>query len=251
METPPARGAAFFDFDRTLLHGDAGVIFGMTLADWGYAQGRDLRGREFLRHHARTSATLAGKLATGITYKALGAVGLLKRSRLVELSYRFLAGLPAGEMSARMKQVWNERLRERIYPDMARILDDHRKAGRRIVIVTTGLRELVEHARETLGGDVEVIGAEMLSTDGVWQGRVQGPLYGVHKAVAVRAWAERNGIDLAESWAYSDHWSDLAFLSVVGHPVAVNPQLRLALHARKKGWSVVYVLPPSRPEAKK
>lgn len=245
METPPARGAAFFDFDKTLLHGDAGVIFGLTLGGWGYAQGRHLRGRALAGHHARTSAAIVAKFARGMAYRGLSAVGLMKRSRLVELSYRFMEGLPAAEMTARMKQVWNEKLRERLYPQMIETIDGHRKAGRRIVIVTTGLRELVEHARDALGHDVEVIGAEMLSTDGVWQGRVQGPLYGAHKAAAVREWAARNGVDLAQSWAYSDHYSDVAFLSAVGHPVAVNPRLRLALHARKKGWRVVYVLPPA------
>lgn len=251
MEAPAAppsatgpRSAAFFDFDRTLLHGDAGVIFGWTLVDYNFGRGKDLPPKERGRHKRQMSLQMAGILSKGIAYKGLHAVGLLKRSRLVELTYRFLEGLPAHEMSARMERVWNEKLQERLYPRMKEMLEEHRKAGRRIVIVTTGLRELVEHSRKALGEDVEVIGVEMRADEGRWLGTVEGPLYGVHKAAAVASYAARNGIDLSQSYAYSDHFSDVAFLSCVGHPVAVNPDLRLRLYARKKGWRVLNVLPP-------
>jgi phosphoserine phosphatase len=53
-------------------------------------------------------------------------------------------------------------------------------------------------------------------------------------------------VDLAGSYAYSDHISDAAFLALVGHPVAVNPSLRLRLLARKRGWDVIHALPPAR-----
>lgn len=244
--TAPAgpRSAAFFDFDKTLLHGDAGVIFGWTLADYSYDRGKDLPPKERDRHNRQVRLQIARLVSKGMTYKALHAVGAMKRSTLIELTYRFLEGLPAAEMSARMERVWNEKLRERLYPEMLNVIETHRKAGRRIVIVTTGLRELVEHSRKVLGEDVEVIGVTMRAHDGVWQGLVDGPLYGVHKAAAVAEYAGKNGIDLAESWAYSDHYSDAAFLACVGHPVAVNPQLRLRLLARKRGWQILNVLPP-------
>ena len=245
---PPATGprsAAFFDFDRTLLHGDAGVIFGWTLVDYGFGQGKDLPPKARKRHNRQFGLQMAGILGKGLAYKGLHAIGVMKRSRLVELTYRFLAGLPAHEMSARMERVWNEKLRERLYPRMMEVIEEHRKAGRRIVIVTTGLRELVEHSKRALGEDVEVIGVEMRADEGMWLGHVEGPLYGVHKAAAVAAYAARNGIDLSQSWAYSDHFSDTAFLACVGHPVAVNPDFRLRLYAKKKGWQIIQVLPPS------
>lgn len=241
------RSAAFFDFDQTLLHGDAGVIFGQTLAEWGYDQGRKIADPwKQAAHHARVSTAITRIVGTAIAYRALHGVGLLKRSRFVELSYRFLEGFPAGEMSARMERVWNEKLEELLYPEMREVLERHRKEGRRIVIVTTGLRELVEHSKRALGDDIDIVGVEMLRDEkDNWLGRVTGPLYGVHKAEAVRKYAETHGIDLAASFAYSDHFSDVAFLATVGHPVAVNPQLRLALHARKKGWRIMRVLPPT------
>lgn len=239
-----ARAAAFFDFDKTLLHGDAGVIFGWTLGGWALAKGRDLPPSERRRYNAVVAGHIARTVGTGLAWRTLNAVGILKRSELVERSYRFLEGFPAAEMTERMARVWNEKLEERLYPAMRAVLDRHRREGRRIVIVTTGLRELVEHSRKVLGEDVDVIGAEMRHKDGVWEGTVEGPLYGVHKAEAVRAYAAKHDVDLAASYAYSDHFSDAAFLEAVGHPVCVNPSLRLQMLARRKGWQVLWVLPP-------
>ena len=248
--TPPRLAAAFFDFDHTLLDGDAGVIFGWTLAEWGYSKGVHLQGKERRRHVVATTAHVAATVGKGVVYRSLNAVGLLKRSRLLELTYAFMKDLPAEEMSRRMERVWNERLERRLYPEMKRVLAEHREAGRRIVIVTTGLRELVEHSKKALGADIDVIGVEMHAKDGVWLGSVEGPLYGVQKAEAVRQWALDHGIDLAQSWAYSDHYSDAAFLALAGHPVVVNPTMRMRMHARKKGWPVLSVVRAAESEGR-
>jgi HAD superfamily hydrolase (TIGR01490 family) len=243
----PPRAAAFFDFDKTLLHGDAGVIFGWALLDWMWEQAArfPMGSAERRRYERSVQLNAARIIAKGAAWRSLNVIGLLKRSRMVELSYTFLEGFAADEMSREMEKAWNERIQERLYPRMREVLTEHRKAGRRIVIVTTGLQELVGHAKKVLGEDIEVMGVKMqLSEDGHYLGRVVGPLYGEHKAAAVREWAAKNGVDLAESYAYSDHVSDVAFLAAVGHPVCVNPTLRLQMHARKKGWPVLWVMPP-------
>ena len=240
--------AAFFDFDHTLLHGDAGVIFARTLLEWGFERGEALKGPERRKHYVATSAQIAGNVGKGMFYRGLNAVGIMKRSELIERLYRMLKDMPAEEMSRRMERAWNQRIRQRLYPAMVTLLNEHRAAGRRIVIVTTGMRELVLHAKKALGEDIEVMGVEMHAKDGLWLGSVEGPLYGVHKADAVRAWAVQHNVDLAQSYAYSDHYSDAAFLALVGHPVAVNPDLRLRLLARKRGWRTMNVMPPRRGE---
>ena len=50
--------------------------------------------------------------------------------------------------------------------------------------------------------------------------------------------AERDGIDLAASYAYSDSITDEPMLAAVGHPVAVNPDRALARVAAERGWEV-------------
>ncbi|MEK7310504.1 MAG: hypothetical protein AAB382_00915 [Chloroflexota bacterium] len=46
-------------------------------------------------------------------------------------------------------------------------------------------------------------------------------------------------IDLTASYAYADSYSDLGLFEMVGHPVAVYPDKKLADLAREKGWRVV------------
>ena len=48
--------------------------------------------------------------------------------------------------------------------------------------------------------------------------------------------ADEYGHDLRESIAYADSASDLPMLEAVGFPVAVNPEVRLASIARRRGW---------------
>ena len=76
--------------------------------------------------------------------------------------------------------------------------------------------------------------------NGVYTGLLDGPFcYGEGKAEAISALAAERGIDLAESWSYSDSMSDLPMMELVGHAVAVNPDSELASLARRRGWPVV------------
>jgi phosphoserine phosphatase len=84
------------------------------------------------------------------------------------------------------------------------------------------------------------VGSVAEVVDGHYTGRASGPFtYREGKAEAIRELAEREGIDLAASWAYSDSESDLPMLRLVGHPVAVNPDATLARVAREEGWEVL------------
>ena len=84
------------------------------------------------------------------------------------------------------------------------------------------------------------VGSVFETVDGHYTGRPGGPFtYREGKAQAIRELAEREDIDLAASWAYSDSESDLPMLRAVGHPVAVNPDAALARIARQEGWEVL------------
>jgi len=54
----------------------------------------------------------------------------------------------------------------------------------------------------------------------------------------VRSLAERRGIDLGGSYAYTDSIADLPMLEAVGHPVAVNPDKELRKQAEERGWDI-------------
>ena len=75
--------------------------------------------------------------------------------------------------------------------------------------------------------------------DGVYTGRLVGDmLHGEGKAIAVRALAESEGLDLERCYAYSDSSNDLPMLSLVGDACAINPDARLRHHARQQGWRI-------------
>jgi phosphoserine phosphatase len=75
--------------------------------------------------------------------------------------------------------------------------------------------------------------------DGVYTGRLVGEmLHGPAKAEAVKALAEREGLDLSRCAAYSDSYNDLPLLSLVGDPCVINPDAKLRDHARAEGWRI-------------
>src|SRR3954453_20775280 len=76
--------------------------------------------------------------------------------------------------------------------------------------------------------------------DGLFTGELGGAfMYGEGKVEAISRFADEHGIDLDESFAYSDSASDLPMLRAVGHPVVVNPDEELARIAREQGWRVM------------
>jgi HAD superfamily hydrolase (TIGR01490 family) len=127
----------------------------------------------------------------------------------------------------------------RLYPQMLRLAYEHQDAGRPIVICTAASQEMADLMALVLTFD-GAVGSVSEVVDGHYTGREGGPFtYRDGKAQAIREIAARDGIDLAESWAYSDSESDLPMLRAVGHPVAVNPDRELARIARAEGWEIL------------
>ena len=128
----------------------------------------------------------------------------------------------------------------RVYPRMLAVAHAHQDAGRRAYITTAASLELATILAQVLSFD-GAIGSDLSEVvDGVYTGRVSG-LFAYHtgKAEAIRELAAREGIDLAQSYAYTDSVSDLPMLEAVGHPVAVNPDRALAAIARERGWELM------------
>ena len=213
---PCGRIAAFFDLDGTLLAPPS--------LEWrfiGYLLGRDeLGGRNlarWLEHCANT---------------------LLRNPRAATEGNKFyLAGLPESLVAdwADSHAAWDLPF----FPQgIARMAWHH--AQQHQVFLVTGT--LAPHARAILPQlpePVEVCATELESIGSHWTGSLAGcHITGEAKARAIRAIAERYNLDLARSFAYGNTVSDRAMLEAVGHPVAVNPSMRLAGWARKRGWSI-------------
>jgi HAD superfamily hydrolase (TIGR01490 family) len=221
-EARVAKAAAFFDLDRTLIQGSSAFQFGRAafragmlsrrrlIADaWANVMFR-LRGSNDDDTHAlrdRISASLEG-------------------TRVLDLE-RLGAAVLAGVLP-------------RIYPEVLALAHEHQDAGRSVYITTAASQELADILAQVLVLDGGIGSQFSESIDGVYTGKPTGLfIYGEGKARAVAELASREGIDLAESYAYSDSASDLPMLRLVGHPVAVNPDRELLRVAREQGWEVL------------
>jgi HAD superfamily hydrolase (TIGR01490 family) len=213
--------AAFFDLDKTLMEGSSAFHFARAAR----AAGMISRGQLLSDVWANVRFRLQGSTDEGteeLRQRILGAIEGLRQRDLMRLGPQVLGGiLPA------------------VYPEMLQEAYAHQDAGRPVYIVTAASHELAETLARVLTLDGG-IGNRSEVREGVYTGRPGGPFtYREGKAEAIRELAEREGIDLSESYAYSDSESDLPMLRVVGNPVVVNPDRELARIAREEGWRVM------------
>ncbi|HEV2999024.1 MAG TPA: HAD-IB family hydrolase [Solirubrobacteraceae bacterium] len=215
------RAAAFFDLDRTMMAGSSGIFFARAAFETGMIS----RGR------------LAKDVFENLKFRLHGSTdGWAEevRRRVGEM----IAGVPVREMERLAPRVLAGVL-PRLYPEMLARAYAHQDAGRGVYIVTAASQEMANLLSHVLAFDGG-LGSCLEVVEGRYTGRADGPFnYREGKVVAMRALAERERIDLADSWAYSDSESDLPMLRAVGHPVAVNPDRDLERVALEEEWEIV------------
>ncbi len=151
--------------------------------------------------------------------------------------YREYDGLDYEVMKRLGREALNAVTLRRIYPEGMRRIREHKRAGHRVLLLTGALDVVVEPLAELL--EVEVDCARLLVRDGRLTGDLESPPpAGEARGVLLEEYASRNGLVLAESFAYADSLSDLPMLELVGTPVAVNPDARLSQVAGQRGWRV-------------
>jgi len=213
--------AAFFDLDKTVIARASMVAFG----------------RPFYRHGLISRRLLVRGLWGQLVYLYLGA----DEERLARMRESVLA-LTKGWQQSQVRRIVREALTDVvtpiIYAEALELIEEHRLAGRRVFIVSASPEEIVEPLADHLEVDEAIASRARIDGEGCYTGEMEFYAYGEKKAVAMREVAEREGIDLSESWAYSDSATDLPMLEAVGHPVVVNPDRDLARIARERQWEV-------------
>jgi HAD superfamily hydrolase (TIGR01490 family) len=214
--------AAFFDVDGTLTR--------TTLLDpliW-YQRARLSRPRFWL--------WAAGLLACVPYYLWIDRQS---RSRFNVVFYRRYRGLHSADLVAWHRQTFAENLQRVVFPEALSCLREHQRQGHRIVLVTGGLECVMRPLAEYVGAD-ELIAMSLREEGGVCTGEMgRTPIGDEEKAVLVREYAGRHGIDLGQSFAYGNSSGDAAMLECVGKAVAANPDGRLRRLAAQQGWVVV------------
>jgi HAD superfamily hydrolase (TIGR01490 family) len=190
----------------------------------------------YLRNQA-TPVQTALKLGRAI-FRAprMARAELLDRRLFNELLYSAYAGMSEDRLVVLADEVFDNVLRPSLFPAARSLVDKSRAAGHELVFVSGALDLIVERLATHLGGG-DVIANRLEMKDGIATGKLLNPVVaGPEKARIVRDHARARGYDLDECFAFSDSYSDVPMLSVVGHPAAVNPDRRLALLAKAYSW---------------
>jgi putative phosphoserine phosphatase/1-acylglycerol-3-phosphate O-acyltransferase len=217
-----ANGAAFFDLDRTLLAGASGEVFSEAMTRAGLSSG-PLPGEKFL---------------FGLFHRigeTLPAMALARQGVTLAKGRSSVAVRAAAESSV-------DQLVEMVQPFAHAAFDAHREAGRPMVLATTTPYDFVKPLADALGFEDVVATRYGVDHNGNYDGTLDGPfVWSAGKLEGITAWADEHGIDLEESYAYSDSFYDTPMLAAVGHPVVVNPDPRMVLMAAARRWPTVHL----------
>ena len=216
------RAAAFFDLDKTLMAGSSGMQFARIAAKQGIVGKRQLASWGFEHMRYRLRGTTDARTA-----------------EVLKVARELIRGLPEKTIDRMGPEVMAAIL-PRVFPQMLEEVYAHQDAGRPTFIVSAAGNGVVEQLAHVLGMDGGIGTRYEVDGEGNYTGRLDGPfVYGEGKVTAMEEFAAQHGIELGESYAYSDSLSDLPMLRAVGHPVAVNPDPPLAAIAREEDWQTL------------
>jgi HAD superfamily hydrolase (TIGR01490 family) len=215
--------AAFYDIDGTLVRTNIVHTYAYYAMNRGSLLG--IAGRTL------------GTVASIPLFAALDNIA--GRKTFNEFFYRYYAGLSEDRLVTLAEDMFKDLLEPAIFPKARDLIDEARRAGCRIVLVTGALDFTIMPLARFLGAD-DVIANKMQYVGGIATGKVIPPIIeGANKAHAIREYCVREKLALDKSHAYSDSASDYAMLAIVGRPTAVNPDLRLRSLARAYNWPIL------------
>jgi HAD superfamily hydrolase (TIGR01490 family) len=224
----PARPAAFFDLDKTIIAKSSTLAFSRS-----FYQGGLINRRAVMRSAYAQFVYL------------LGGADHDQMERMRQYISAMCTGWDVQQVRDIVAETLHDLIDPIIYDEAATLIEEHHAAGRDVVIVSSSGAEVVEPIGEMLGAD-RVIATRMIVEGGSYTGEIDFYAYAENKAVAMRDLAAVEGYDLSRSYAYSDSVTDLPMLESVGHPHAVNPDRALRREAARRDWPVLVFTRPVR-----
>lgn len=217
----PARTAAFFDLDKTVIAKSSTLAFSKPFFNQGLLNRR---------------AVLKSSYAQFLFLMSGADHDQMDRMR------SYVTSMCAGWDVEQIKSIVNETLHDIVDPlvfaEAAELIADHRLCGRDVVVVSASGEEIVGPIARALGA-THAMATRMVVEDGKYTGEIAFYCYGEGKAAAIRELAALEGYSLEHCYAYSDSVTDLPMLEEVGHPCAVNPDRALRKEAGARGWPVL------------
>ena len=158
------------------------------------------------------------------------------RGDFLRYFYRRYDGAPVDRLTQDSWEMFSDLLLTKSFPAGIRRVREHRAMGHKTLLITGALDVVIEPLRPLFD---EVICASLREKSGRFTGELlTAPPTGEARALIMAEYTQAHHLDLQQSVAYADSASDLPMLEAVGHPVAINPETKLAAIARKRGWHV-------------
>ncbi len=211
---------AFFDLDRTI----ADSVSGKELALAAYKRG-------LLKRYDLVSA-----IYISLAYK----MKLVNPAKAIFRMGEWVKGIRAETMENLCADVFTEVLLPSVYAQAGNEIKFHKDKNAGLIILSSTLAPVGRKMAEHLGMD-DILCTELEAVDGHLTGRPRVNFcFGEEKPRRLKEYCEKNNSKLQDAWYYGDAFADLPALSIVGHPVCINPEPRLERIAKKKGWKINY-----------
>jgi putative phosphoserine phosphatase/1-acylglycerol-3-phosphate O-acyltransferase len=209
---------AFFDFDGTLIAGFSATVFLKEQVRRG-----DLSPYEFL------------EMVSALAQFSLGGMGF---SGLMLTAARFMRGIREDDYIAFGQELYEQQIARKVYPESRALVQAHQRKGHTVAVISSATPYQVEPVARELGIE-HVVCSRYTVIDGVFTGGIERPLcFGEGKVLAAENLAAQHGIDLEQSFFYSDSDDDIELLERVGRPQPLNPNTRLTEISEREGWPV-------------
>ena len=214
---------ALFDLDYTLLPIDSDYEWARFLIRQGVLDGE---------HYERENERFFTQ------YKQ----GTLNIFEFLEFQLAPLGAHPRRQLDAWHEQYMHDVVTPRIAPQARELVEHHRQQGDLIALVTATNAFVTAPIARAFGID-HLIATGIEEANGEFTGRPHGtPSFREGKVERTEQWLKGLGHELdgfGQSWFYSDSMNDLPLLERVSHPVATNPDERLAKTAEQRGWTIL------------
>ena len=213
---------AFFDVDNTLMQGSSLFFLSRGMYQRGFFNRRDI----------------FAFLLANLRYQLTGKENKEEILRVQQAACDFIRGHRVSELETLASDVYDRYVSPALWQGTIEIAHDHLNAGEEVWLITASPSEMADLIAKRLGF-TGALGTVAQVEDGIYTGQLVGNLlHGQEKAVAVNALAKSEGIDLKNSYAYSDSHHDIPLLEAVGKPRVINPDTPLQVRALRDHWPI-------------